>query len=87
MYSFLVPVLQLSTDVTQEAHVYLCEDGIDLWMVTLQNAPAMHTDLLQLYLNMPALLGTAKFIFPNSSSSFSSLLSFSCCCNFTIAAK
>ena len=57
MYGFLMPVLQLSTDVTQEPHVYLYEDGLDLWLMTLQNAPAMHTDLLQLYSNMPALLG------------------------------
>lgn len=56
MYAFLLPVLRLSTDVTQEAHVYLYEDGLYLWHVTLQSAPAITTELLELYNNMPALL-------------------------------
>ena len=57
MYSFLLPVIQLSTDVTQEPHVYLLEDGLELWQVTLHNSPAITPELLQLYNNMPPLLG------------------------------
>ena len=57
MYDFLLSVIQLSTDVTQEPHVYLCEDGLDLWQTTLQCSPSMTPSLLDLYANMPRLLG------------------------------
>lgn len=30
MYSFLLPLIHLSTDITQPPHVYLMEDGLDL---------------------------------------------------------
>uniref|UniRef100_A0A8C6WQF9 Importin-11 n=1 Tax=Neogobius melanostomus TaxID=47308 RepID=A0A8C6WQF9_9GOBI len=34
LYPFLLPVIQLSTDVSQPPHVYLLEDGLELcWMV------------------------------------------------------
>jgi len=31
LYPFLLPVIQLSTDVSQPPHVYLLEDGLELW--------------------------------------------------------
>ena len=57
MYDFLLPVIQSSTDVTQPQHVYLVEDGLELWHVTLLNAPSATPGLLDLYKNMPELLG------------------------------
>ena len=57
MYDFLLPVIQLSTDISQDPHVYLAEDGLDLWMSTLYCSPAITPGLLDLYTNMPALLG------------------------------
>ena len=57
MYTFLLPVIQLSTDVTQEAHIYLYEDALDLWQMTLQNAVRATPEMVQLFVNMPALLG------------------------------
>ena len=57
MYDFLLPVIQSSTDVTQPQHVYLVEDGLELWHVTLLNAPSTTPGLLDLYKNMPELLG------------------------------
>ncbi|XP_070542667.1 importin-11-like [Ptychodera flava] len=56
LYSFLLPVIKFSTDVTQPPHVYLLEDGIDLWLETLHHAPAITSELLQVFANMPALL-------------------------------
>ncbi|XP_062597784.1 importin-11-like [Saccostrea cucullata] len=56
MYEFLLPVIQISTDVTQDQHVYLAEDGLDLWLETVRNSPAPNDHLLQLYRNMPGLL-------------------------------
>ncbi|XP_064620355.1 importin-11-like [Lineus longissimus] len=55
-HDFLLPVIQLSTDVTQEPHVYLLEDGLDLWRTTLHHSPMITPGLLELYKNMPELL-------------------------------
>jgi hypothetical protein len=54
---FLLPVIQLSTDVQQACHVYLLEDGLELWLAVLENSSSMSHDLLQLFRNMPPLLG------------------------------
>lgn len=56
LYPFLLPVIQLSTDVSQPPHVYLLEDGLELWLVTLENSPAITPELLRLFQNMSALL-------------------------------
>lgn len=56
MYSFLLPLIHLSTDITQPQHVYLMEDGLDLWHNVLMNASRITPELLQLFVNMPALL-------------------------------
>uniref|UniRef100_A0A8C6JXT3 Importin-11 n=1 Tax=Melopsittacus undulatus TaxID=13146 RepID=A0A8C6JXT3_MELUD len=56
LYPFLLPVIQLSTDVTQPPHVYLLEDGLELWLVTLENSPCLTPELLRIFQNMPALL-------------------------------
>uniref|UniRef100_A0A673ZFS2 Importin-11 n=1 Tax=Salmo trutta TaxID=8032 RepID=A0A673ZFS2_SALTR len=56
LYLFLLPVIQLSTDVSQPPHVYLLEDGLELWLVTLENSPAITPELLRIFQNMSALL-------------------------------
>ncbi|XP_038646934.1 importin-11 isoform X2 [Scyliorhinus canicula] len=56
LYPFLLPVIQLSTDVTQPPHVYLLEDGLELWLVTLENSPSITPELLGIFQNMSALL-------------------------------
>uniref|UniRef100_A0A3Q3VMA8 Importin-11 n=1 Tax=Mola mola TaxID=94237 RepID=A0A3Q3VMA8_MOLML len=56
LYPFLLPVIQLSTDVSQPPHVYLLEDGLELWLVTLENSPAITQELLRIFQNMSALL-------------------------------
>lgn len=53
---FLLPVIQLGTDVNQGAVVYLLEDCLDLWLTVLENSTAMSNELMQLFNNMPALL-------------------------------
>ncbi|XP_066994048.1 importin-11 [Anabrus simplex] len=59
---FLLPVIQLSTDVQQPCHVYLLEDGLELWLAVLENSTAMTPELLHLFRNMPPLL---EFSFEN----------------------
>ncbi|KAF5885913.1 importin-11, partial [Clarias magur] len=56
LYPFLLPVIQLSCDVSQPPHVYLLEDGLELWLVTLENSPALSPELLRIFQNMLALL-------------------------------
>uniref|UniRef100_A0A8C3SMN5 Importin-11 n=1 Tax=Chelydra serpentina TaxID=8475 RepID=A0A8C3SMN5_CHESE len=57
LYPFLLPIIQLSTDVSQPPHVYLLEDGLELWLVTLENSPCLTPELLRIFQNMSALLG------------------------------
>uniref|UniRef100_A0A671SWT0 Importin-11 n=1 Tax=Sinocyclocheilus anshuiensis TaxID=1608454 RepID=A0A671SWT0_9TELE len=61
LYPFLLPVIQLSTDVSQPPHVYLLEDGLELWLVTLENSPAITPELLRIFQNMSALLVPGDF--------------------------
>ncbi|XP_073091901.1 importin-11 isoform X1 [Manis javanica] len=56
LYPFLLPVIQLSTDVSQPPHVYLLEDGLELWLVTLENSPSITPELLRIFQNMSPLL-------------------------------
>uniref|UniRef100_A0A669QJN6 Importin-11 n=1 Tax=Phasianus colchicus TaxID=9054 RepID=A0A669QJN6_PHACC len=56
LYPFLLPIIQLSTDVSQPPHVYLLEDGLELWLVTLENSPCLTPELLRIFQNMSALL-------------------------------
>ncbi|KAM6303950.1 importin-11 [Podargus strigoides] len=60
LYPFLLPVIQLSTDVFQPPHVYLLEDGLELWLVTLENSPCLTPELLRIFHNMSALLGLSS---------------------------
>lgn len=60
---FLLPVIQLSTDVRQSAHVYLMEDGLELWLAVLENTAVMTPTLLQLFDNMSQLIdGSSEYL-------------------------
>ncbi|XP_025912194.1 importin-11 isoform X3 [Apteryx rowi] len=63
LYPFLLPVIQLSTDVSQPPHVYLLEDGLELWLVTLENSPCLTPELLRIFQNMSALLALTGVTF------------------------
>lgn len=53
---FLLPIIQLGTDVNQSAIVYLLEDSLELWLTVLENSTSMTNELMQLFNNMPPLL-------------------------------
>ncbi|KAF5275843.1 hypothetical protein FQR65_LT04081 [Abscondita terminalis] len=53
---FLLPIIQLGTDVNQGAIVYLLEDSLELWLTVLENSTTMTNELMQLFNNMPPLL-------------------------------
>ncbi|XP_076243616.1 importin beta11 isoform X2 [Calliopsis andreniformis] len=52
----VVGVIALSCDVNQESHVYLMEDGLQLWLALLENTAAPTPAIMDLARNMPALL-------------------------------
>lgn len=55
-HSFLIPVIHFSTDSNNPASVYLLEDGLELWNITIQNSQQMSPDLLNLFNNIKPLL-------------------------------
>lgn len=57
LHSIVIPVIRLSTDTTQDAHIYLLEDGLNLWKVVLYYCKEATPDILNLFSAMPALLG------------------------------
>ncbi|XP_015109541.1 importin-11 [Diachasma alloeum] len=52
----IVGMIALSCDMNQDAHVYLLEDGLQLWLALLENTPAVTPGIIDLLRNMPALL-------------------------------
>lgn len=52
-----MPVLALCTDMQQDSNVYLIEDGLALWLACVENATEMTDELMQLFQNMPPLIG------------------------------
>ncbi|GAO50190.1 ARM repeat-containing protein [Saitoella complicata NRRL Y-17804] len=47
-YPMVLPLIQYSCDPTQDAHVYLLEDALELWSAVLQMAPSSTPELLSL---------------------------------------
>lgn len=52
-------MIALCTDVSQPPHVYLLEDGLDLWWAILENTTVCSPTLLNIASNLIALLGNA----------------------------
>lgn len=47
----------MGTNTTESSIVYLLEDALDLWTAVLEYSPTMTNELMQLFNNMPSLLG------------------------------
>lgn len=58
---FLLPIIQLGTDTTRNAIVYLLEDSLDLWLAILEYSTTMTPQLIELFNNMPPLLGKCSY--------------------------
>ncbi|XP_053596445.1 importin-11 [Microplitis demolitor] len=52
----IVSMVSLSCDLNQDAHVYLMEDGLELWLALLENISTPTPGIMELFKNMPALL-------------------------------
>jgi hypothetical protein len=56
LHSLVMPLIRLSVDPSQEAHIYLMEDGFELWLATLKTALHSTDELLSLVPAAVALL-------------------------------
>ncbi|KAK9767575.1 hypothetical protein K7432_002546 [Basidiobolus ranarum] len=56
MHSFVVPLVQHSTDLSHPAHVYLLDDGLDLWHIAVQNSTQCSQELYSIFPNVINLL-------------------------------
>ncbi|KAG8035764.1 hypothetical protein G9C98_001420 [Cotesia typhae] len=52
----IVSMVGLSCDLNQDAHVYLMEDGLELWLALLENIATPTPGIMELVQNMPAVL-------------------------------
>ncbi|KAG0038683.1 Importin-11 [Podila clonocystis] len=48
LHALVMPLIRLSVDPTQDAHVYLMEDGFELWLATLKSAREPTAELISL---------------------------------------
>jgi hypothetical protein len=55
-YNMLLPILQFSTDINSPDELNLLEDGVLLWEATLNHAPSMVPQLLDLFPNLIAII-------------------------------
>lgn len=50
--NFLYPVIGMSTNKDDPSHIYLLEEGLELWLVVIENSTVMSGELLQLSTNI-----------------------------------
>ncbi|KAK9844039.1 hypothetical protein WJX81_002691 [Elliptochloris bilobata] len=55
-YPLLLPLLRYCTDIDQPEELNLLEDGLQLWLIALRNAPAPHPALLELLPHLAAIM-------------------------------
>ncbi|BGP21505.1 hypothetical protein JCM10295v2_000380 [Rhodotorula toruloides] len=58
------PIIRCSVDPTQPAHVYLNEDGLELWQILLRRSFSLSAEMLGLLPILVTLLGTGMDILP-----------------------
>lgn len=58
LYGFVVPVIMICTDLSQDSHIYLIEDGLDLWLTVLENSIDVSSGLLELCKSLQPVLGS-----------------------------
>ncbi|XP_012282091.1 importin-11 [Orussus abietinus] len=52
----VISVIAMSCDMNRDGHVYLLEDGLELWLVLLENTSEATPAIMDLFRNMPPLL-------------------------------
>ncbi|GAA6004411.1 hypothetical protein JCM10207_000715 [Rhodosporidiobolus poonsookiae] len=68
------PVIQLSVDPSRPSHVYLQEDGLELWQVLLRRSTALSPEMLGLLPLLVSLLASGTDVLPRCLAIFESYL-------------
>ncbi|GAA6047821.1 hypothetical protein JCM3770_004659 [Rhodotorula araucariae] len=68
------PIIQLSTDPDQPSHIYLQEDGLELWQVLLRRSSTLSSEMLQLLPALVALVANGTEALPRCLAIFESYL-------------
>ncbi|TNY19776.1 armadillo-type protein [Rhodotorula diobovata] len=68
------PIIQLSVDPLQPSHVYLQEDGLELWQVLLRRSSVLSPEMLQLVPALVSLLANGTDALPRCLAIFESYL-------------
>nr|XP_012554114.2 importin-11 [Hydra vulgaris] len=63
IWQITLPVILFSTSVDQPAHVYLLEDGLELFLSVIQNSKTINEDILVMFKNILALYERASETF------------------------
>ncbi|CAI2186080.1 9163_t:CDS:10, partial [Funneliformis geosporum] len=58
LHEFIIPIIQYSVSTNTEEHVYLLEDGLDLWLAILENTVECTPSLFNL---VPMAIGLLEF--------------------------
>lgn len=56
--NFLYPVIGMSTNKDEPSHIYLLEEGLELWLVVIENSTTLSPELLELSTNILSIIGT-----------------------------
>ncbi|XP_058821977.1 importin-11 [Topomyia yanbarensis] len=54
--AFIYQIIELSTNVNEPSHVYLLDEGLELWLIVVQYSKTMNHDLLRLCDNLLPLI-------------------------------
>ncbi|KAJ6635893.1 Importin-11 [Pseudolycoriella hygida] len=54
--TFIYPVIQISTNTNEPSHVYLLEEGLELWLTLIENSIALNPELLDLSPNILSII-------------------------------
>ncbi|GJN91530.1 hypothetical protein Rhopal_004553-T1 [Rhodotorula paludigena] len=68
------PIIQLSVDSSRPAHIYLQEDGLELWQVLLRRSASLSPEMLSLVPTLIAILDRATDVLPRCLAIFESYL-------------
>lgn len=60
--TFVYPVIQISTNTNEPSHIYLLEEGLELWLTLAENSTALNPELLDLSPNILSIIGKLMFV-------------------------
>lgn len=71
--SFFYPVIHTSTNTNEPSHIYLLEEGLELWLTLVENSDALNQELLDLSPNALSIIGKTIAVTDTIRRSFNSV--------------